>query len=147
MGGTDLAGDGKDSPTAVNVKVVRLSEIYLIAAEASLHASTPNAAGAAFYLNQIRCRAPQLSPATASTVSDDIILDERSKELFGEGQRFFDLIRKNKSITYDDEFGGIAVTQRAKTTDRTFGKIVLPISQDEINANKALGAEQNEAYK
>ncbi len=147
MGGTDLTGDGKDSPTAVNVKVIRLSEIYLIAAEASLHASTPNAAGAAFYLNQIRCRAPQLSPATASTMSDDMILDERSKELFGEGQRFFDLIRKNKSITYDDEFGGIAVTQRAKTIDRTFGKIVLPISQDEINANKALGAEQNEAYK
>lgn len=147
MGGTDLAGDGKDSPTAVNVKVIRLSEIYLIAAEASLHASTPDAAGAAFYLNKIRCRAPQLLPATTSTVNDDMILDERSKELFGEGQRFFDMIRKNKSITYNDEFGGIAVTQRAKTIDRTFGKIVLPISQDEINANKALAAQQNDAYK
>lgn len=147
MGGTDLVGDGKDSPTAVNVKVIRLSEIYLIAAEASLHASTPDAAGAASYLNKIRCRAPQLLPATASTVSDDMILNERSKELFGEGQRFFDMIRTNKSITYDDEFGGIAVTQRAKTIDRTFGKIVLPISQDEINANSALATEQNDAYK
>jgi hypothetical protein len=76
-----------------------------------------------------------------------MILDERSKELFGEGQRFFDMIRTNKSITYDDEFGGIAVTQRAKTIDRTFGKIVLPISQDEINANSALATEQNDAYK
>ena len=147
MGGTDLVGDGKDSPTAVNVKVIRLSEIYLIAAEASLHASTPDAAGAASYLNKIRCRAPRLLPATASTVSDDMILNERSKELFGEGQRFFDMIRTNKSITYDDEFGGIAVTQRAKTIDRTFGKIVLPISQDEINANSALATEQNDAYK
>jgi hypothetical protein len=147
MGGTSLKGDGKASITAVNIKVIRLSEIYLIAAEAALHASAPNTAKAASYLNAIRCRAPKLASATASTVSDDMILDERSKELFGEGQRFFDLIRKNKSITYDDEFGGITVTQREKTINRTFGKIVLPISQDEINANPALKDEQNEAYK
>lgn len=147
MGSTDLTGDGKDSPTAVNIKVIRLSEIYLIAAEASLHATTPNTTKAAEYLNAIRCRAPHLAAATSSTISDDMILDERSKELFGEGQRFFDLIRKNKNITYNDEFGGIAVTQRSKTIDRTFGKIVLPIAQDEINANPALATEQNEAYK
>jgi hypothetical protein len=84
---------------------------------------------------------------TASTITDDMILDERSKELFGEGQRFFDLIRKNKTITFDDEFGGLAVTGREKTIDRTFGKIVLPISQDEINANPALADQQNAAYK
>jgi hypothetical protein len=147
MGGTSLEGDGKDSPTAVNIKVIRLSEVYLIAAEAALHASSPDAAKAATYLNAIRQRAPKLTPATAATITDDMILDERSKELFGEGQRFFDMIRKNKSITYNDEFGGIAVTQRTKTIDRTFGKIVLPISQDEINANPSLADEQNEAYK
>jgi hypothetical protein len=147
IGGPDMEGDGKDTPTAVNIKVMRLSEIYLIAAEAALHASSPDATKAAKYLNAIRCRAPKLAAATASTITDDMILDERSKELFGEGQRFFDLIRKNKTITFDDEFGGLAVTGREKTIDRTFGKIVLPISQDEINANPALADQQNAAYK
>jgi len=147
MGGPDMAGDGKETATAVNIKVIRLSEIYLIAAEAELHASTPDAAAAAKYLNDIRCRAPKLAPATASTITDDMILDERSKELFAEGQRFFDMIRMNKSITFDDELGNIPVSTRDKTIDRTFGKIVLPISQDEINANPALKNEQNSIYK
>ena len=34
-GSTALAGDGKSTPTAVNLKLIRLSEIYLIAAEAA----------------------------------------------------------------------------------------------------------------
>ena len=147
MGGPDMNGDGKESPTSVNIKVIRLSEIYLIAAEAALHASKPNAEQAAQYLNAIRCRATSLEPATASTINDDMILDERSKELFCEGHRFFDMMRMNRSITFNDDFGGIAVNGRPKTIDRTFGKIVLPIDQDEINANPALADQQNEAYK
>jgi starch-binding outer membrane protein, SusD/RagB family len=140
-------GDGKATATAVNIKIIRLSEIYLIAAEAALHASTPDAAAAANYLNQIRQRAPNLTPATASTITDDMILNERSKELFGEGQRFFDLIRKNKTITFNDDFQSVPVSTRTKSIDRTFGKIVLPIAQSEINANPALKDQQNEAYK
>ncbi|MCK9160476.1 MAG: RagB/SusD family nutrient uptake outer membrane protein, partial [Bacteroidaceae bacterium] len=147
MGGTGIPGDGKATNTAVNIKVIRLSEIYLIAAEAALHASTPDANAAAVYLNAIRSRAPKLAAATASTVSDDMILEERSKELFCEGQRFFDMMRMNMSITYDDAYGEIPVTGREETIDRTFGKIVLPISKDEINANSALKDEQNDAYK
>lgn len=147
LGGTSLSGDGKETYTAVNIKVIRLSEIYLIASEAALHATTSDAALAASYLNEIRKRSPLLAPATSTTITDDMILDERSKELFGEGQRFFDMIRKNKTIEFNDDFQGVPVSKRDKTIDRTFGKIVLPISQDEINANPALAAEQNEAYK
>ncbi len=146
-GGTSLAGDGKETYTAVNIKVIRLSEVYLIAAEAALHATTPDAGLAASYLNEIRKRSPQLALATSTTITDDMILDERSKELFGEGQRFFDMIRKSKTIEFNDDFQGIPVSKREKTINRTFGKIVLPISQDEMNANPALRSEQNEAYK
>jgi hypothetical protein len=147
LGSTTLAGDGKDSYTAVDIKVIRLSEIYLIAAEAALHATQPDKALAAEYLNTIRKRAPKLAPATAETISDDMILDERSKELFCEGQRFFDMIRKNRTIEFNDDMQGVPVSSRSKTIDRTFGKIVLPISQDEINANPTLASEQNKAYK
>jgi hypothetical protein len=152
MGGVVLddgtfPGDGKSTSTAVNIKMIRLSEIYLIAAEAALHSTSPDADGAAGYLNEIRKRAPGLELATATTISDEMILKERSTELFGEGQRFFDMIRMNQSITYNDDFQDVPVSTRETTIDRTFGKIVLPISQDEINANSALEDEQNEAYQ
>jgi len=138
-----LAGDGKSTSTAVNLKVIRLSEIYLIAAEAAL---STDATKAATYLNAIRKRAPTMVPATAATVTVDMILDERSKELYGEGQRFFDMIRLNKSITFNDEIIGISVATRPKTIDRTFYKTLLPISQTEINANPGMQAQQNPMY-
>ena len=142
-GNTALAGDGKTTATAVNLKLIRLSEIYLIAAEAAL---STDATKAANYLNAIRKRAPGLAAATAATVTVDMILDERSKELFGEGQRFFDMIRLNKSITFNDEIIAISVPTRPKTIDRSFYKTLLPISQAEINANPGMLAQQNPNY-
>jgi hypothetical protein len=142
-GSTALAGDGKATSTAVNIKVIRLSEIYLIAAEAAL---STDAAKAATYLNAIRKRSPLLLPATALTVTLDMILDERSKELYGEGHRFFDMMRLNKSITFNDEVINISVPTRPKTIDRSFFKTLLPISQAEINANPGIQAQQNPGY-
>ena len=131
--------------SAVNIKIIRLSEVYLIAAEAALH--TGDKAAAVEYLNAIRSRSPQLAPATVASISDDMILDERSKELFGEGHRFFDMIRMNRSIEFNDDFQGVPISQRPKIIDRSFGKIVLPISNDEIVINPAIKEQQNEAYK
>ena len=145
LGGTSMPGDGKSTITAVNIKIIRLSEVYLIAAEAALHSSA-GAAVAAEYLNEVRKRSPNLAPATAATISDDMILDERSKELFAEGNRFFDMIRLNRSIEFNDDFQSVPVSDRPKTIDRTFYKIVLPISQDEINANPTIADQQNPGY-
>ncbi|HEY0895419.1 MAG TPA: RagB/SusD family nutrient uptake outer membrane protein, partial [Sphingobacteriaceae bacterium] len=142
-GSTALEGDGKGVATAVNIKVIRLSEIYLIAAEAALPTDPQKAAD---YLNFVRRRSPGLLPATAVTVSEGMILDERSKELIGEGHRFFDMIRLNRAITFNDDFGGISVPHRDKTIDRSFYKTRLPISQTEINANPVLKTQQNQGY-
>lgn len=144
VGGTSLKGDGKESFAAVNIKLIRLSEIYLIASECALREGDASAAAA--YLNAIRRRSPSLSPADASTVSLQMILNERSKEFFGEGLRFFDLIRLNQRIEFNDDFQNVPISTRSKVIDRTFGKIVLPIPQDEINANPAIADEQNPAY-
>ncbi len=144
MGSVSLQGDGKETATAVNIKLIRLSEIYLIAAEAALQTGDKEAA--ASYLNAIRWRAPHLEPATAASVSLDLILDERSKELFGEGHRFFDMIRCNRPIEFNDDFRNVPVSQREKVIDRTFHKIVLPIPQDEINTNPAISHQQNPGY-
>lgn len=143
-GSTDLKGDkGSENNTAVNIKVIRLSEVYLIAAEAALHS---DGALAAEYLNAIRKRSPNLSPATASTINLDMIADERSKELFGEGHRFFDMIRWNKKIVFNDELGNLAITHRPKEIDRSFYKTLLPIPIDEINANPGIKEQQNPGY-
>ena len=145
-GSVNLDGDGQGNSTAVNIKVIRLSEMYLLAAEAALGSN--NKAKAVTYLNRIRQRAPGLDPATEATINLDMIADERSKELFTEGHRFFDMIRWNKSITYNDDliFPAVTIPHRPITIDRTFYKTVLPISQAEMDANPAIKAQQNPGY-
>ena len=145
--GVDLKGD-KGSTSAVNVKLIRLSEVYLIAAEAAISQPTPDMVKAAGYVNEIRKRAPALAPATDATVTIDMIMDEKSKELFAEGHRYFDMIRLNKTIEFNDEFivPAVVITHREKTIDRTFYKIILPISQEEMDANPAIKSQQNPGY-
>lgn len=147
-GSTTLAGDknSTSNSTAVNIKVIRLSEVYLIAAEAALLKASADKSLAASYLNAIRQRSPKLNPANSSNITLDMIADERSKELLGEGHRFFDMMRWNKTISFDDNLGNISTTNRPKTIDRTFFKTILPISLDEMNANPAIADQQNPGY-
>src|SRR5690606_25173532 len=79
-------------------------------------------------------------------ITIDMILDERSKELFAEGHRFFDMIRLNKSITFNDDFQGVPVAHREKTIDRGVYKTILPIADSEIKANPGLASQQNPGY-
>lgn len=141
-----MAGDKSTAnSTAVNIKVIRLSEVYLIAAEAAL---TTNPNKAVNYLNLIRGRNPSLVPATTLSITQDMILEEKRKELYGEGHRYFDMLRTGKSITFNDEFGALSIpaTLRLKTIDRTFFKTILPIPQSEINANPQIKTQQNPGY-
>ncbi|MDD2595414.1 MAG: RagB/SusD family nutrient uptake outer membrane protein [Bacteroidales bacterium] len=145
-GSTSLSGDGKGSSTAVNIKVIRLSEVYLNAAEAALMSGAK--AEAANYLNAISQRDPDMPAYTSSTVSVDAILLERRKELFCEGQLFHEMCRLNKTIQFDDDYFGNGTTSsyRETTIDRTFFRCRLPICQDEINANPEIENQQNPGY-
>ncbi len=147
VGGAAMQGD-KASRSAVNVKVTRLSEMYLVAAEAALRLPTPDRVKASGYLNEIRKRAPGLAPSTDATVTLDMIIDEKSKEFFAEGLRYFDMLRLNRTIEFNDEFisPAVVITHRTKTIDRTFYKTILPISQAEMDANPAIASQQNTGY-
>ena len=147
VGGAAMQGD-KASRSAVNVKVTRLSEMYLVAAEAALRLPTPDRVKASGYLNEIRKRAPGLAPSTDATVTLDMIIDEKSKEFFAEGLRYFDMLRLNRTIEFNDEFisPAVVITHRTKTIDRTFYKTILPISQAELDANPAIVSQQNPDY-
>ena len=145
--GPNGLGD-KGSPSAVNIKVIRLSEMYLIAAEAALSQPTPDKVKASTYLNEIRKRAPALAPSTPTTVTLDMILDEKSKEFFAEGQRYFDMIRLNRTIVFNDDFikPAVIITHRGVSIDRTFYKAILPIPKSELDANPAIATQQNPNY-
>lgn len=98
-------GTNFNDPSTRPVVITRFSEVYLVGAEAYLMSG--NKAKAAELLNVIRQRAAyrktntaaqNAAAATAMTISaDDVtvdfILDERSRELFGEWMRFQDLVR------------------------------------------------------
>lgn len=146
-GGLSKGGDGKSSATAVNIKVIRLSEIYLIAAESAL--ATGDKDNAAKYLQEIRKRSPNMAPATSANITLDMILDEKSKEMFGEGQRYFDMLRLGKKITFCDEMiqPAVEIIHRGKTIDtRDFYKCILPISKGEMDANTEIAKQQNPGY-
>jgi hypothetical protein len=92
-----LAGFNDQNGGKVQV-LYRLGEVYLIAAEADL--GIGNTAEAAQMINVLRTRAASANhktdPAfqvTAGQINLDFIMDERERELAGEFQRWYDLVR------------------------------------------------------
>lgn len=69
--------------------MMRMAEVYLIAAEADLYAN--GGANAAAYVNKVRERAG--AKPLKGTVTVRTVLDERGRELCGEYSRFYDLKR------------------------------------------------------
>jgi hypothetical protein len=87
---------GLKSPQVDNVKLIRISEMYLNRAEANVQLNTPaSLASALLDLNKIRVRAG-LAPAVAATFAN--VFAERRVELAYEGQRYFDLLRTGSDI-------------------------------------------------
>ena len=87
-----------------------------------------------------------MEAATEATVTMEMIENERAKELYGEGHKFWDMMRWNKTIVFDDDFGPVYPTHRENTVDRTHPKTLLPIFQSEINANPEIAKQQNPGY-
>lgn len=116
-----------------DVPIMRISDIYLIRAEAKLR--NGDAAGALADVNYIRARrsaAGKTLPLLASVTLDDI-LKERGFELYWEGLRRQDLIRFGK---FTDAWQEKPVTDAAKDL------FPLPTSAVDVNENLT----QNPSY-
>lgn len=85
-----------------NFRIIRYSEVLLMAAEALNRSASPNDSKALGYLNQVRQRAfgnaTHNSTATGAALRQ-AIWDERRLELAMEGDRFFDLVRTGQAAT------------------------------------------------
>lgn len=126
--------NGGNLPTESNVILYRLSEAYLNAAEAAVKLGNQNEKSAK-YLNSIVGRANPVKSVTGN-VTLEMVLEERRKELFGEGHRAFDLLRNGLTIfRTDDEESKMLLPDHAKIIDWNNFRCILPIPIGEIEVN------------
>jgi len=119
-----------------NLIVSRLSELYLIAAEAVNEQGYDPNSEAFYFLNEVRDRAgldnlTNLEATNQASLREAISL-ERRKELAFEGHRWHDLVRTDQA-------------QAVLAIDNP-NKLLFPIPQSEIDTNKHPEMVQNEDY-
>lgn len=149
--------------------IAKFSELYLVAAEAAVKGATTAAdKSASDLVNVLRARAGKWSfsvaenqevsrdfsadlMVTEADVDLDFILDERSREFYGEGYRWLDLVRTQtwaeKAKTY--QICGMTVEDTTlETFERTIdpGMYLYPIPQGQIDGLE-VSQEEKDAYQ
>jgi hypothetical protein len=127
-----ISGDYSDT------KVLRLSEMYLIAAEASYPANETNARTYLNFIRNNRGATPIVS--TGAQLLTDIIA-ERRRELAFEGDRYLDLMRLKADVVRSTNYPASARTILYSNFRR-----ILPIPQSELDANENIRTQQNTGY-
>lgn len=126
----------------IDFPMFRLTDVYLMYAEATLRGATTGNIGTALgYVNKIRTRANAATIGT-SDLTLDFILDERGRELFWECHRRTDLIRFGKFTGGSKiwQWKGGSINGSATESYRD----LMPIPARNIQANPTL--EQNTGY-
>ena len=169
-------GSGLGQPNGALTRpfvIAKFSELYLIAAEAAVKKG--DNAAAKEMINVLRARAGKwvfsnaenvavsadysadLMAATPATIDIDYILDERSRELFGEGIRWYDLVRtqtwSERAGEYticDVDANGVYNTKKTFKRDIKPELYLRPIPVGQLNALEMTEAEvkayQNPGY-
>ncbi len=169
---TDNAG-GLGQPNAGLTRpyyVAKFSELYFIAAEAAVKGATTKAGKSARELiNVIRARAGKwrfsnalnlsviqdnsaaLTAATPANIDINYILAERSREYFGEGYRWFDLVRTQKWGELAAKYtiagpNATDIVQETFTRDIQPHHYLRPIPQGQIDGME-MTPEEKKAYQ
>ena len=172
--GLDLEAYG--SPNGASTRpwvLAKFSELYLIAAEAAVKgASTKAGQSARELINVLRARAgkwngsvnygdvqadysKELTDLTPATITIDYILEERMREFFGEGLRWFDLVRTQKWAEKAGQYtiagaGTSDYTPQVVTRTIPSSFYLRPIPQAQIDGMECTDAEkaayQNPGY-
>jgi len=168
---TGYTGLGEpNAPLTRPFKIAKFSELYLIAAEAAVKGATPVPGKSARELvNVLRARAGKwkfsnkdnaafvadnsaaVTAATPATIDINYILAERSREFFGEGLRWFDLVRTQKWNELAGSYQISAATYGAhtpQTITRTIQPFhyIRPIPQGQLDGMD-MTPEEKTAYQ
>lgn len=127
-------GNATSTPDVNNVIVLRLSEMYLIRAEAILNGASVAGTTALADINAIRANR-NATPLTSASKQD--VAKERILELNFEGHLWFDLDRTGSSLSYADG----SVTRELDANSKFWA---LPIPKSQIDLNENL--KQNPGY-
>jgi tetratricopeptide (TPR) repeat protein len=128
-----------------NLKVIRLSEVYLIAAEsANRLGDDGTATDMVNAVAEIRDTAFHGYTSTGTALLNDIIT-ERRKELACEGDRLYDMNRLSLQIVRISQPGAVT-NGDGITIDVTEPRRLLPIPQSEILRNPNIAGQQNPGY-
>ena len=165
-------GSGAGQPNAGSTRpynIAKFSELYLVAAEAAVEGAAAQAGKSARDLvNVLRARAgrwtysnaeyknvdrdfsAEMTAATPATIDINYILDERSREFYGEGYRWFDLVRTQKWNEYADSYvicGGKG-DHNPQTYSRTIEAFhyLRPIPQGQLDGME-MTEEEKDAYQ
>lgn len=165
-------GSGAGQPNAGSTRpynIAKFSELYLVAAEAAVEgAATQAGKSARDLVNVLRARAgrwtysnaeykevdrdfsAEMTAATPATIDINYILDERSREFYGEGYRWFDLVRTQKWNEYADSYvicGGKG-DHNSQTYSRTIEAFhyLRPIPQGQLDGME-MTEEEKDAYQ
>ena len=165
-------GSGAGQPNAGSTRpynIAKFSELYLVAAEAAVEgAATQAGKSASDLVNVLRARAgrwtysnaeykevdrdfsAEMTAATPATIDINYILDERSREFYGEGYRWFDLVRTQKWNEYADSYvicGGKG-DHNPQTYSRTIEAFhyLRPIPQGQLDGME-MTEEEKDAYQ
>ena len=129
-------------------KPFRIAETYLILAEA--YARNGQAAEGSAVLNELReARIPGYTGTTYSqSVLLEEVLEERVRELIGEGFRFQDIRRYDLGVSRGEAQVATAALARNYNLSRTATdpRFVWPIPQEEILSNPQMAGQQNPGY-
>jgi hypothetical protein len=136
--------NGASTSDRDNLKVIRLAEMYLIAAESSLPG---NETDARTYLNDLMSfRDPSFAgyASTGAQLLQDIVT-ERRKELAFEGDRLYDLNRLKWDFDRGAQNAG-SIPPKVQAIPYSDYRRISPIGQSEIQANANIKDEQNPGY-
>lgn len=124
-------------PGTNNTKVIRLSEVHLIRAEARAQQGNDAAQADVDLIRQRAQPSAAAVTATGAALIDEVLL-ERRKELAFEGQRLWDLMRYKQDIVRTN------CTSPICTITYPNNRVIMPIPEAELDANPNI--EPNPGY-
>lgn len=118
-----------------NIPILRMPDVYLIAAEAEARLNGASATAYGF-INIVRKRAglADLTAGLSKEAFIDAVIQERAWEFFAEGDRWYDLTRTGKFLTVIPKAVNSVYPSRPVQAKHKY----FPIPQDELNANPKL---------